>query len=136
MTTPAWPESGLLPVVTIDASTGRVLMQAWVNREALISNGGVNPVTGERVLDGEHVPKVLAVMMMAGMYDGAGRWAFDVGLPAKSGVGGGIVAVVPGRLAIAAFSPRLDEEGNSVRAGLAIRRIAEKLDLGLFGSAD
>ena len=72
-------------------------------------------------------------MTMAGMYDHAGEWAWHVGLPAKSGVGGGIVAVAPGRLSIAAFSPRLDAQGNSVRAGLAIRRLAGLLNLGLFG---
>jgi len=73
-------------------------------------------------------------MLMAGLYDSAGEWAWYVGLPAKSGVGGGIVAVAPGRMAIAAFSPLLDEKGNSVRAQQAIQRIAAALRLGLFGT--
>ena len=84
----------------------------------------------------DHVSRLLAVMMMTGMYDGAGTWAWQTGLPAKSGVGGGIVAVVPGRMAIAAYSPLLDEAGNSVRAQAAIRFIAEQLDLGVFGPLD
>jgi len=100
---------------------------------AVLANGGTHPVTGEQLLDPEVVSGVLALMTMAGMYDGAGEWAWQVGLPAKSGVGGGIVAVAPGRLSIAAFSPRLDEHGNSVRAQLAIRRVSNSLGLGLFG---
>jgi glutaminase len=100
---------------------------------AALANGGVQPRTGERLITGEHVEDVLAIMMMAGMYDGAGRWAVEVGLPAKSGVGGGVLAIAPGQLAIAGFSPRLDENGNSVRAVRAIRWLAEELDLDLFG---
>jgi glutaminase len=100
---------------------------------ATLANGGVNPLTGKRVLDESSVPELLAIMMTAGFYDESGRWAFDAGLPAKTGVGGGIVAVVPGRFAIAAFSPRLNEAGNSVRAQKAIRWIAGKLGVGVFG---
>ncbi len=100
---------------------------------ATLANGGVQPVSGERLLSPEDVTAVLSLMTMAGMYDGAGAWAWDVGLPAKSGVGGGIVAVAPGVLAVAAFSPRLDEKGNSVRAQLAIRSLSAQLQLGLFG---
>jgi glutaminase len=100
---------------------------------AVLANGGVNPLTERRVMDPQHVSGVLAVMMMAGLYDDAGEWAWTVGLPAKSGVGGGIVAVVPGRLAIAAFSPLLDEQGNSVRAQAAIQDFTSALGLGLFG---
>jgi len=103
---------------------------------AVLAGGGVHPVTGKRLLEPETVSAVLAVMTMAGMYDDAGEWAWEVGLPAKSGVGGGIVAVVPGRMAIAAFSPRLDEQGNSVRAQLAIRRLSGRLGLGLFGPVE
>ena len=100
---------------------------------ATLANGGVNPLTGKRVLDESSVPELLAIMMTAGFYDESGRWAFDAGLPAKTGVGGGIVAVVPGRFAIAAFSPRLNEAGNSIRAQKAIRYIAGKLGVGVFG---
>jgi glutaminase len=100
---------------------------------ATLANGGVNPKTGRRMLDESSVPELLAIMQTAGFYDESGRWAFDTGLPAKTGVGGGIVAVVPGRFAIAAFSPRLNEAGNSVRAQKAIRYIAAKLGVGLYG---
>ena len=101
---------------------------------ATLANGGVNPKTGKRVLDETSVPELLAIMLTAGFYDESGRWSFDAGLPAKTGVGGGIVAVVPGRFAIAAFSPRLNEAGNSVRAQKAIRYIAGKLGVGIFGA--
>jgi len=100
---------------------------------ATLANGGVNPKTGKRMLDETSVPELLAVMLTAGFYDESGRWSFDAGLPSKTGVGGGIVAVVPGRFAIAAFSPRLNEAGNSVRAQKAIRYIAGKLGVGIFG---
>jgi len=99
---------------------------------ATLANGGVNPKTGERVLRENFVDEVLAVMLMAGFYDESGEWAYHTGLPAKTGVGGGIVAVVPGTMAIAAFSPRLNEAGNSVRAMQAIDFIAEKLDDNIF----
>ncbi|MCC6765716.1 MAG: glutaminase A [Deltaproteobacteria bacterium] len=100
---------------------------------ATLANGGVNPKTGERMLDETSVPELLAIMQTAGFYDESGRWSFDAGLPSKTGVGGGIVAVVPGRYAIAAFSPRLNAAGNSVRAQKAIRYIAGKLGAGVFG---
>jgi glutaminase len=74
-------------------------------------------------------------MMMAGLYDGSGGWAWHVGLPAKSGVGGGLVAVMPGKGAIAVFSPPLDEAGNSVRGQEVIQYVANKLDLNLFSPA-
>jgi len=100
---------------------------------ATLANGGVQPATGQRLLAAGDVTATLALMTMAGMYDGAGAWAWEVGLPAKSGVGGGIVAVAPDRLAVAAFSPRLDDKGNSVRAQAAIRELSAILGLGLFG---
>jgi len=101
---------------------------------ATLANEGVNPVTGKRVLAAEHVPELLAVMAMAGFYDESGEWQYSAGLPAKTGVGGGIVTVVPGRFAIAAFSPRLNESGNSIRAMNAIRFIAGELGVGLYGA--
>ncbi|GMW05214.1 MAG: glutaminase A [Gammaproteobacteria bacterium] len=100
---------------------------------ATLANQGVNPLTGKRVMPAEHVPELLAVMATAGFYDESGEWMYTAGLPAKTGVGGGIVAVVPGRFAIAAFSPRLNEAGNSVRALNAIRDIAGELGVGVFG---
>ena len=94
---------------------------------ATLANGGFNPVTRTKVIDQKHVKSVLAVMSTAGLYDTSGEWLFKTGLPAKSGVGGGVIAVVPGKFGIAAFSPRLDEAGNSVRAQRAIEYITEKL---------
>ncbi|MEM9379984.1 MAG: glutaminase A [Planctomycetota bacterium] len=95
---------------------------------ATLANGGTNPVTEERVLSPENVPYVLAVMATAGLYDDSGKWLWRTGLPAKSGVGGGIVAVCPGRFGIAVVSPPLDEAGNSVRAQRAIADVVRALD--------
>ncbi len=92
-----------------------------------LAAGGVNPRTGVRALDGRLVPRVLAVMATAGLYDDSGQWLYETGLPAKSGVGGGIIAVSPGRFGIAVISPPLDEAGNSVRAQRAIAMISEAL---------
>jgi len=100
---------------------------------ATLANGGVNPLTRKQVMPAKHVPELLAVMATAGFYDEPGDWMYTAGLPAKTGVGGGIVAVVPGRFAIAAFSPRLNEAGNSVRSLNAIRDIAGELGVGVFG---
>jgi len=101
---------------------------------ATLANSGVNPVTRQRVIDSRYVPKVLAIMMMAGFYNESGMWAYTAGLPAKTGVGGGIVAVVPGKMAIVGFSPRVNEAGNSVRAMKAIEYISSQLDVNVFGS--
>ncbi len=100
---------------------------------ATLASGGRNPLTGERVMAHANVPHVLAAMTMEGIYTRSGDWAYTVGLPAKSGVGGGLVAVMPGQMAIAAFSPPLDEVGNSVRAQAAVAQVAHTLGLGLFG---
>ncbi len=83
---------------------------------ATLANQGVNPVTGERAIEDAHVENVLSVMASCGMYDFSGGWIYNVGMPAKSGVAGGVLAVLPGQLGIGVFSPRLDEQGNSVRA--------------------
>lgn len=96
---------------------------------ATIANHGINPVTKQRVIDAKYTPKIMAVMATAGLYDNAGDWLYDTGLPAKSGVGGGIIAVVPGEFGIGVVSPPLDKYGNSVRAQLAIKYIVEKLHL-------
>ena len=100
---------------------------------ATLANGGVNPITKKQVMPTRNVPELLAIMATAGFYDESGYWMFTAGLPAKTGVGGGIVAVVPGRFAIAAFSPRLNEAGNSIRSMKAIRDIAGELGVGVFG---
>lgn len=101
---------------------------------ATLANLGVNPITKKRVMPAEHVPELLAIMATAGFYDESGMWMYTAGLPAKTGVGGGIVAVVPGQFAIAAFSPRLNAAGNSIRSMKAIRDIAGKLGVGVFGA--
>ena len=99
---------------------------------SVFANGGVQPKTGDRLLDADHVPKALAIMQTAGFYDESGAWAFETGLPSKTGVGGGIFSVVPGQMAIVGFSPPLDEAGNSVRAQMAIKHIAGELKLSVF----
>lgn len=99
---------------------------------ATLAARGRNPVTGRQVLQAGHVPAVLAEMTMEGLYERSGDWAYSVGLPAKSGVGGGLMAVVPGVMGIAAFSPPLDVAGNSVRAQLMVADIARALKLNLF----
>ncbi|QDQ92256.1 glutaminase A [Rhodococcus sp. WB9] len=96
---------------------------------ATMANNGVNPVTRETVLDPALVERVLSVMSTCGMYDAAGKWVYEVGLPAKSGVGGGIIAVLPGQIGIAVYSPRLDEHGNSVRGVEACRALSAELEL-------
>lgn len=99
---------------------------------ATLANNGVNPKTGEQVIKRQDIPYILSTMAMAGLYDGSGGWAWKVGLPAKSGVGGGIVAIAPGKGAIAVFGPRLDEAGNSVKAQMVIEYVARKLDFNIF----
>jgi glutaminase len=99
---------------------------------ATLANNGINPSTGEQVIKREDIPHILSTMTMAGLYDGSGGWAWHVGLPAKSGVGGGIVAVVPGKGAIAVFAPPLDEAGNSVKAQEVIEYVTQKLNYNLY----
>lgn len=99
---------------------------------ATLAAEGVNPVSGKRVLKAQNVPHILAEMMMEGLYGGSGNWAYTVGLPAKSGVGGGLLAVVPGKMGIAAFSPPLDAQGNSVRAQKMVVQVAAELGFNLF----
>ena len=99
---------------------------------ATLANGGVNPVTGERALGEECVRDVLSVMLTCGMYDYSGEWVFRVGLPAKSGVGGGVLAVLPGVGGLGVWSPPLDRFGNSVRALRVCEDIAHDLGMHLF----
>lgn len=100
---------------------------------ATLAFGGRNPVTGEQVVPAETVTTVLSVMATCGMYDGSGRWMRRVGLPAKSGVAGGLVATVPWELGIGVYSPPLDGEGNSVRGVHACERLSDDLRLHVFG---
>jgi glutaminase len=99
---------------------------------ATLAHRGVNPVSRKPVIAPENVAPVLAEMTMEGLYDASGDWAYEVGLPGKSGVGGGVLAVAPGKLGIAAFSPPLDEWGNSVRAQVAVASVAKSLGLNLY----
>jgi glutaminase len=94
---------------------------------ATLANGGKNPITKKQVMKAEDVPEVLAVMATAGLYDDSGKWLYRTGLPGKSGVGGGLIAVSPGKFGIAAISPPLDEAGNSVRAQNAIADVSAAL---------
>ena len=102
---------------------------------ATLADGGVNPVTGERVVSAETCRYALTVMTTAGLYETSGDWLYDVGLPGKSGIGGGIVTVSPGKGALGTFSPPLDDAGNSVRGQLAARFLSRRLGLDLFASA-
>jgi len=99
---------------------------------ATLANQGVNPVTGRQALRGEYVESVLSVMGSCGMYDYAGSWIYHVGMPAKSGVAGGIIAVLPGQLGIGVFSPPLDDKGNSVRGIRVCDELSRYFDLHLF----
>ncbi|MFF8816964.1 glutaminase A [Leucobacter sp. NPDC015123] len=102
---------------------------------ATLADGGVNPVTGERVVSAEVARDTLAVMTASGMYENSGEWLFEIGLPGKSGVAGGIVCVAPGKGGIATFSPPLDAAGNSVRGQIATAYLSRALGLNLFASA-
>jgi glutaminase len=99
---------------------------------ATLANQGINPLTGEQAVGSEHVRDILSVMYTCGMYNFAGEWAFRVGIPAKSGVSGGIIAVVPNQAGIAVFSPPLDEHGNSVRGLRVFEALSRQYGFHLF----
>ena len=99
---------------------------------ATLAHNGLNPLDQVQVLDTQNVRRVLSVMASCGMYDASGAWLYDVGMPAKSGVGGGVMAVLPGQFGLAVFSPRLDERGNSVRGIGVIKAFSEEFQLHLF----
>ena len=101
---------------------------------ATLADGGTNPRTGQRVVDPETAHATLAVMAIAGLYETSGDWLFDIGMPGKSGIGGGIVTVSPGKGALGTFSPLLDAAGNSVRGQLAARHLARRLGLDILAS--
>jgi glutaminase len=127
------------PFESVDVYTKACSVGVTANQLAVmgatLANNGKNPLSGEQVIKPENVPHILSAMMMAGLYDGSGGWAWHVGIPAKSGVGGGIVAVVPGKGAMAVFAPPLDEAGNSVKAQKAIAYVAGKLGINIFSPA-
>jgi glutaminase len=101
---------------------------------ATLANGGVNPLTGDQVVSADTCQRALAVMATAGLYETSGDWLYDIGLPGKSGIGGGIVTVAPGKGGLGAFAPPLDSAGNSVKGQLASRFLSERLGLNLFAS--
>ncbi|GAA4987260.1 glutaminase A [Pseudonocardia tropica] len=99
---------------------------------ATLAHGGVNPLTGERALLREHLRTVISVTSMCGMYDAAGEWAHDVGIPAKSGVSGGIMGVLPRWFGLGVYSPGLDRHGNSVRGVAVCRELSRRFGLHVF----
>ena len=101
---------------------------------ATLADGGMNPITGKQVIDANVCRPVLAVMATAGLYETTGDWLYSVGLPGKSGVGGGIITVAPGKGGMCTFAPPLDAAGNSVKGQLATRFLSEHLGLSLFAS--
>ena len=111
-----------------------VTVHDLVMMAATVPNGGVNPMTGERVVVASVCRRVLAVMATAGLYELSGDWLYEIGMPGKSGVSGGIVTVSPGKGGLATFSPPLDAAGNSVRGQLVATYLAERLGLNLFAS--
>jgi glutaminase len=110
----------------------RVTCRELALMAATLANGGVNPATGERAFGSRHLRDILSVMYTCGMYDFAGEWAYRVGIPPKSGVSGGVLAVVPGKLGLGVYSPGLDAYGNSVRGTAVCEEISERLGLHVF----
>ncbi|PSU83949.1 glutaminase [Photobacterium phosphoreum] len=101
---------------------------------ATLANGGKNPCSGKQLIQTQNIPHILAEMAMEGLYDTSGDWAYDVGLPGKSGVGGGLLTVIPNIGALAAFSPRLDPFGNSIRGQQMIKHVTQAMAWNLFSS--
>ena len=134
----AYSRLGCNPAEAVDLYTRQSCVQVSATGLAVmgatLANGGVNPLTGERVVDGAVCHFTLAVMTTAGLYESSGDWLYDVGVPGKSGIGGGIVVVSPGKGALASFAPPLDEFGNSVKGQLAARFLSRRLGLTLFAS--
>jgi glutaminase len=101
-----------------------------------LANHGVNPIRGERAMDPQYIRDLLSVMLTCGIYDNSGEWAYHVGIPAKSGVGGGMLGVIPGRMGIAVYSPPLDSRGNSVRGRAVFEQMSKDLALHIFESGE
>jgi glutaminase len=126
------------PIQSTDVYTRQCSLNVTVKdlavMAATLANGGVNPLTSDRVIDPLHCQHVLAVMVTAGLYENSGDWLYETGLPGKSGVSGGMVAVAPRKGGLGTFAPPLDASGNSVRGRLAARFLSEELGLNLFAS--
>jgi glutaminase len=126
------------PAETVDRYTRQCSLDVTIRDLAVmgatLADGGVNPVTQERVIDAAHCVHTLAVMATAGLYETSGDWLYDIGLPGKSGVGGGIVTIAPGKGGLGTFAPPLDAVGNSVKGQLAARFLSQQLGLNLFVS--
>ena len=101
---------------------------------ATIANDGLNPVTGKRAFDAGYAPKVVSLIATVGFYERTGDWMYEAGIPGKTGVGGGIMAMMPGEFGIAAFSPPLDEHGNSVKAQAAIKHTMGEIGMNVYGA--
>ena len=128
-----WDPVEITDVYTRQCSL-RVSVRDLAAMGATLANGGVNPVTRERVIGAQVCKRVLAVLATTGLYEQSGEWLYEIGLPAKSGVSGGIVTVSPGKGGLATFSPPLDAAGNSVRGQLATEFLSEMLGLNIFAS--
>ncbi|TVQ39177.1 MAG: glutaminase A, partial [Geminicoccaceae bacterium] len=126
------------PLQTVDVYTKQCALAVTAHDLAVmgatLADGGVNPITKERVVDPVVAKRVLAVMATAGLYEQSGDWLFEIGLPGKSGVGGGIVTIAPGKGGLGVFSPPLDQAGNSVRGQKVTKYLSERLALNLFAS--
>jgi glutaminase len=126
------------PLTTVDLYTRQCSLLVTVEDLAVmgatLADGGTNPMTGARVVSPGVAKRTLAVMSTAGLYEHSGNWLYDVGLPGKSGVSGGMVTIAPGKGGLATFSPPLDEAGNSVRGQAASRFLSEHLGLNIFAS--
>ena len=120
-----------LDLYTRQCSLGVTALQLSV-AAGTIANGGVNPVTKKEVFDASLAPKITAMIAAVGFYEHTGDWMYTSGIPAKTGVGGGVMGVLPGVMGISAFAPPLDGSGNSVKAQLAIKFILNKLGLNIF----
>jgi glutaminase len=127
------------PIETVDLYTRQSCLNATARDLAVmgatLADGGVNPVTNERVVQPDVCHHVLAALTTAGLYETSGDWLYDVGLPGKSGIGGGIVAISPGKGGLGTFAPLLDSAGNSVKGQLVARFLSRRLGLSLFLSA-
>lgn len=124
------------PDMSLDLYTRQCSMGVTTKQLAIagctIANGGKNPVTGKQVFDPSLTPKIISLIATVGFYEHTGDWLYTSGIPAKTGVGGGVMGAVPGVFGIAAFAPPLDDAGNSVKAQAAIKYIAQKLGINVF----
>lgn len=122
-----------LDLYTRQCSLGITALQLSV-AAGTIANGGVNPVTKKKVFDATLAPKITSMIASVGFYEHTGDWMYSSGIPAKTGVGGGVMGILPGQFGIAAFAPPLDGSGNSVKAQMAIQYIMNKLGLNVYGN--